>query len=374
MTTEKTTTAAAADRAWMERALELAERGAGRVNPNPLVGAVLVKDGRIIGEGWHERCGGWHAERNAFRNCTEDPEGSTLYVTLEPCCHYGKTPPCTEAVLEHRVARVVAALEDPNPLVAGKGLEQLRRAGVAVETGLCAEEARKQNRVFLKYIRTGMPWVVMKAAMTLDGRTAAFTGDSRWITSPEAREEVHRMRSRYPAILAGIGTVLADDPMLDCRLEGDFRQPVRFVADRRARLPLDSRLVRTAGRLRTVVLHAEEAPQDRLSALQRAGVETWCCSGPESFLRRMAAEGLDSVLLEGGSTLNASLLEAGLVDEACVFIAPKMIGGKDAPGPVGGTGLPRMSAAWALHSLEARQFGPDWCLSGLFRPAAGDER
>ena len=214
---------------YMNRAIALARKGTGWVNPNPLVGAVLVKDGRIIGEGWHERCGGLHAERNAFRNCRESAEGATLYVTLEPCCHYGKTPPCTEAVIENRIARVVVGLTDPNPLVAGKGIAQLRAAGIEVVAGVEEAAIRDLNRVFLKYITTGLPWVVLKTAMTLDGKIAAYTGDSKWVTGEAARHRVQEMRSEHMAIMAGIGTVRADDPLLNCRLEGDVRQPSGWI-------------------------------------------------------------------------------------------------------------------------------------------------
>ena len=215
----------------MNRARILADRGRGWVNPNPLVGAVIVKDGRIIGEGWHERYGGLHAERNAFKQCTEDPAGATLYVTLEPCCHYGKTPPCTEAVIENRIARVVVGLLDPNPLVAGKGIEMLRKAGIVVETGVEEEKLREQNRVFLKYITTRRPWIVMKTAMTLDGKIAAYTGDSHWVTGEESRKKVQEMRSVLMGIMVGSGTVKADDPLLNCRLKGEVRQPVRIIVD-----------------------------------------------------------------------------------------------------------------------------------------------
>ena len=231
----------ARDEAFMARALALAERGTGWTSPNPLVGAVIVKDGRIIGEGWHTACGQPHAEREALAACDEDPAGSTLYVTLEPCCHWGKTPPCTDAILEAGIARVVVGALDPNPLVAGQGCAQLREAGTVVETGVLEEGCRHLNEVFFHFITTGRPLVVLKYAMTLDGKAATRTGASRWITGPEARERVHRDRHRFAAIMVGIGTALADDPALTCRLEGGpWRQPLRIVVDSQGRLPLDA--------------------------------------------------------------------------------------------------------------------------------------
>lgn len=354
----------------MNRAIELAARGEGWVNPNPLVGAVLVKDGQVIGEGWHERYGGWHAERNAFGNCRVSPEGATLYVTLEPCCHHGKTPPCTEAVIGHGVARVVVGLLDPNPLVAGKGIAQLREAGIAVEAGVEEERIREQNRVFLKYITTRRPWVVMKTAMTLDGKIAAWTGDSRWVTGEEARQRVQRLRARWMGILVGSGTVVADDPLLTCRLEGEVRQPVRVVADSRAAIPLDAQLVRTAGVYRTAVAHTAAAPAEKLDALRQRGVETWLCGEEEGHVRladlldRFGAEGVDSVLLEGGGALNEAFLRQELVDEVWAFVAPKFIGGSAAKTPVEGRGFERMSEAVALRQVAVEQVGEDVLIRG----------
>lgn len=348
--------------------MELAQKGAGWVNPNPMVGAVIVREGRIIGEGWHKRCGDWHAERNALRDCCEDPSGATMYVTLEPCCHTGKTPPCTEAILEHRIARVVVGLQDPNPRVAGKGIRILEEAGVVVETGLLEDELREQNRVFLHYITTGLPWVVLKTATTLDGKIATATGSSRWITGGASREEVHRMRAQYPAILVGIGTVLADDPMLNCRLEGDFRQPIRLVADSMARIPCTSALVRTASEQRTVVVCGQKAPADRVEALRQQGVEVWVLPGErprvEDLARKAGDAGIDAILLEGGGTLNEAFLQEGLVREYCLFMAPKLVGGKDAPTAVEGKGILQMQDAWVLENLTVDRFGDDVCIRG----------
>lgn len=357
----------------MRRAIELAERGAGGVNPNPLVGAVIVREGRIIGEGWHERYGGLHAERNAFAACTEPTEGATLYVTLEPCCHHGKTPPCTEAVIDRGIARVVVGITDPNPLVAGKGIACLREAGIEVECGVCEEEIRRLNRVFLKYITTRIPWVTFKTAMTLDGKIASHTGDSRWVTGEPARALVQELRRIHPAILAGIGTVNADDPMLNCRLEGDIRQPVRIVADSHATIKTTSKLVTTAKQYPTLVVHTPEAPEEHLHALAEQGVELLCCHAREghvdcsAMLRALGERGIDAILLEGGGELAASLMEAHLIDEVYAFIAPKLIGGRDAKTPIEGTGFNRMAEAVTLSHTEVQCVGDDILVHGLIQ-------
>lgn len=351
---------------YMRRAMELAERGVGFTNPNPMVGAVIVKGGKVIGEGWHERCGEWHAERNAFRNCTVPAEGATMYVTLEPCCHYGKTPPCTEAIIEHGIARVVVGMEDPNPLVAGKGIALLREAGIEVVCGVEEEVLREQNRVFLKYISTKLPWVAMKTAMTLDGKIATRTGDSKWITGAEARAYVHELRHRFMAILVGIGTVVADDPLLNCRIEGrGVRQPIRVVVDSNARLSLDSQLVKTAGEYRTIVAHTRFAPEERVKALRETGVEMLLCKEKEglvdvrNLLELLGLSGIDSILLEGGGSLNYTFLSEGLADELYAFIAPKIVGGMNAKTPVEGAGMEKMADAINLELENVLNVGHD---------------
>lgn len=351
---------------YMRRAIELAERGVGFTNPNPMVGAVIVKGGKVIGEGWHERCGEWHAERNAFKNCTVPAEGATMYVTLEPCCHYGKTPPCTEAIIEHGIARVVVGMEDPNPLVAGKGIALLREAGIEVVCGVEEEALREQNRVFLKYISTKLPWVAMKTAMTLDGKIATRTGDSKWITGAEARAYVHELRHRFMAILVGIGTAVADDPLLNCRIEGrGVRQPIRVVVDSNARLSLDSQLVKTAGEYRTIVAHTRFAPEERVKALRETGVEMLLCKEKEglvdvrNLLELLGQSGIDSILLEGGGSLNYTFLSEGLADELYAFIAPKIVGGMNAKTPVEGAGMEKMADAINLELENVLNIGRD---------------
>ncbi|MDO4271011.1 MAG: bifunctional diaminohydroxyphosphoribosylaminopyrimidine deaminase/5-amino-6-(5-phosphoribosylamino)uracil reductase RibD [Eubacteriales bacterium] len=352
---------------YMHRALELARRGAGRVSPNPMVGCVIVKNGRVIGEGWHERCGGPHAERNALQSCAEDPAGASLYVTLEPCCHWGRTPPCTDAILENRIARVVIGCLDPNPLVAGKGAERLRQAGAAVETGVLEDECRRLNEVFFHYIRHKTPFVVLKYAMTLDGKIAACTGDSRWVTGEAARAHVHQTRNRLAGVMVGVGTVLADDPLLTCRMDGG-RNPVRIVCDSRARTPLDSRLIRTAREIPTVI--AVAAWNDRAAALKKAGAHIALCGDRDGhtdlaeLMRQLGAGGLDGILLEGGASLAFSALEAGLVRKVQAYIAPKLIGGAAAKTPVGGAGFAKMADALPLVNPAVTRLGDDFLLEG----------
>lgn len=356
---------------FMRRAIELAQRGEGAVNPNPLVGAVIVRNGRIIGAGWHEKWGAPHAERNALARCSEPAAGATVYVTLEPCCHHGKTPPCTDALIAAGVKRVVVAMLDPNPLVAGKGVEQLRKAGIEVESGLLEEEARYQNRVFLKYITEQRPWVVAKSAMTLDGKIATYTGDSKWVTGEEARKRVHQLRNQYMAIMVGRGTVEADDPMLNCRLDGNVCQPIRVIVDSSTSLRMDSNIVKSADKLRTIVAHTSKADGERIEKLRGAGIETICCSERESkvdlsdLMAQLAIKGIDSILVEGGGELNFSLYEQGLVDEVVCFVAPKIVGGSSAKSPVEGKGLELMAQALELCDVKCEMVGEDIMISGL---------
>ena len=303
------------DRAYMQEAIALAERGRGHTAPNPMVGCVIVKDGRTIGRGYHHRYGDLHAERDALAACAEDPAGATMYVTLEPCCHHGKQPPCTDAILAAGIARVVVGATDPNPLVGGRGIALLRSGGVAVEAGLLEAEIREQNRIFLKYITQKRPWVSLKVAMTLDGKIATADGDARWVSSEAARAFVQQLRGQRSGICVGAGTVRLDDPMLNCRAEG-YRDPVRILPDSAASLSPDSR-------------------------------------------SRLGALGIDSLLLEGGEALNGSFVAQGLVDEYYFFIAPKILGGQDAKTAVGGAGCARMADAQDLDIRSVEQIGPD---------------
>lgn len=362
----------------MQHAMTLARRGEGWVSPNPLVGAVIVRDGEVIAEGWHARYGDLHAERNAFRDADSrgiDCRGATIYVTLEPCCHHGHQPPCTEAIIEHGIRRVVMGLPDPNPLVAGKGVILLQEAGIEVD---CLspdlplyKELQHQNRIFLKFITTRMPWVTAKWAMTLDGKIASRTGDSKWVSSPESRQRVHLMRRRHKAIMCGIGTVLADDPMLNVRLPedvvpaDDIRQPIRIIADRHLRIPLDSQLVRTAHDIPLVIVASAEADKKKEEALVEAGAQVWHCGSAREIMERAGKENIDSILVEGGGILNESLLREGLIDEVTAFIAPKIIGGSEALSPVEGKGFGLMADAFQLKDVSVEQIGNDIMVSGL---------
>ena len=355
------------DQDYMRRAIALAKKGIGAVNPNPLVGAVIVKDGRIIAEGYHARYGELHAERSAIAALKESAEGATIYVTLEPCCHHGKQPPCTEAVLEQKIARVVIGSRDPNPLVAGKGAKILREAGVIVEEDFLREECDAINPVFFHYITTKTPYVVMKYAMTADGKIATKTGASKWITGEAARNEVQIMRYTYMGIMAGIGTVLADDPMLNVRLTGK-RSPVRIICDSNLRIPLESRICQSAREYPVIVAYARENP-DKIRALQTLGVESVYCPDErgtidlKKLMLLLGEKGIDSILLEGGGTLNDSALRAGIVNKIYAFVAPKIFGGEGAKSPVAGIGVELPNDGVRMKLNEVKQIGDDLLLS-----------
>lgn len=338
-----------AEERFMKRAIELAKQGAGWTAPNPLVGAVVVKNGRVIGEGYHRKYGELHAERNALAACSEDPAGATLYVTLEPCCHYGKTPPCTEIIIEKKIAKVVIGSRDPNPKVAGKGARILREHGIEVLEDYMREACDALNPVFFHYITTKTPYVVLKFAMTLDGKIATRTGASKWITGEAARNHVHQLRGRYAGILAGIGTVLADDPMLNCRIDG-AHQPLRIILDSHLRIPMGSRLVRSAKEYPLLIVCNEstrdrEEGASRIQKLEEAGAKVWTL--PEknghpdlnALMQRLGEEKIDSVLIEGGGTVNEAALKAHIVHHVYAYIAPKIFGGEDAKTPVEGSGI-----------------------------------
>ncbi|MDD4239167.1 MAG: bifunctional diaminohydroxyphosphoribosylaminopyrimidine deaminase/5-amino-6-(5-phosphoribosylamino)uracil reductase RibD [Desulfotomaculaceae bacterium] len=361
------------DKSNMKLALKLAARARGRTSPNPMVGAVVVKDGNIVGRGFHQKAGTPHAEIHALKEAGPKAKGATLYVTLEPCCHHGRTGPCTEAVIQAGIARAVVAMADPNPLVAGKGLKRLEEAGISVNLGILEEEARQLNEVFLKYIATRLPFVVAKAAVSLDGKIATRSGKSRWITGPEARAYGHRLRDRYDAILVGIGTILADDPALTARLPGQrSRDPVRVVLDSRGRTPPKARVLDQQSEAPTIIAVTSDAPAERLAALRGEGAEVVVVNaGPRvdllELMKLLGAREITSVLIEGGAAVHGSALEAGIVDKAAWFIAPKIIGGSEAPGPVGGFGVDDPAEAAELERLKVRRLGKDFCLEGYFK-------
>lgn len=353
------------DQIGMARALALAGQGRGLTSPNPMVGALIVRDGLPVGEGVHRRAGSPHAEVEALKAVGPRAEGACLYVNLEPCVHRGRTPPCVDAILAAGIRRVVVGCLDPNPLVNGRGVERLREAGVEVTVGVREDEARALNRAFFKFIATDRPFVTLKAALTLDGKIAAWDGNSRWITGEEARTEVHRMRAGADAILVGIETVLRDDPELTVRLpDVGPREPLRVVADSRLRTPPDARVLRAGTPGRTVIACVAGAPAEAARALRARGVEVLDCPARDgrvdldALLAELARRGVVSLLAEGGGELNASLLEAGLVDRVAFFVAPAVLGGRGAPGPVGGSGR-GLKEALRLGPLEVRRVGPD---------------
>ena len=348
---------------YMRRAIALAKNGEGRTNPNPLVGAVLVKNNEIIGEGFHQKYGGLHAEREALKNCEENgnsAEGATLYVTLEPCCHFGKQPPCTQAIVEAGIRRVVVGSRDPNPLVHGKGNSFLREQGIEVTEDFLKDECDALNPIFFHYISTRTPYVALKYAMTADGKTASKTGKSKWITGEKSRLFVHQLRNRYSCILAGIGTVLADNPLLTSRIPGG-RNPVRIICDSKLRIPLDCNIVKTAKEIPTIIACCQE--NEKKSALEKSGCEVLCFPGKngvdlKKLTETLGERSLDSILIEGGSEIHYSALEAGIVQHIYAFTAPKIFGGK-AKTPVEGEGIELPENCFQLELERIEKIGDD---------------
>ena len=348
---------------YMRMAIEEAKKGEGFTNPNPMVGAVIVKDGRILSKDYHHKYGEYHAERNAILNCKENMDGAELYVTLEPCCHQGKTPPCTDIILESGITKIYIGANDPNPLVAGKGIQLLRQRGKEVVTGICEKECLDLNRIFFHYIAHKTPYVVMKYAMTADGKIATHTGASKWITGEAARERVQQSRHKYMGIMVGIGTVLADDPKLTCRLEGK-RTPVRIICDTGLKTPLTSEVVKTADRIPTILATAVMEQKRMEPYLQRGcQVITLPLDGSHIDLRilmqKLGELGIDSVLLEGGGMLNYSALCSGIVHAVEMYIAPKLFGGAYAKTPVSGEGVTLPEHAFSLSNPKIEQIGED---------------
>jgi diaminohydroxyphosphoribosylaminopyrimidine deaminase / 5-amino-6-(5-phosphoribosylamino)uracil reductase len=355
------------DSAMMNRAIALARRGEGFVEPNPMVGCVIVGDGVVVGDGWHQRFGGPHAEVEALRAAGGLAAGATMYVSLEPCCHQGKTPPCTEGILAAGVSRVVAAIKDPFPKVAGGGLARLADAGVAVEVGLQEAEARDLNAPYLKLLATGRPWVIAKWAMTLDGKIATRSGASQWISGEASRQVVHRLRGRVDGIIIGRRTAEIDDPLLTARPEGERprRVATRVVLDSQAKLSSSSNLVRTAKDCPTLIAVGPDALEANVQQLMDAGCEVFTCSAMThrerlmGVLNELGRRRMTNLLIEGGGVLLGSLLDAGQIDEVHIFIAPKLIGGMNAPSPVGGPGVEKMAEAIALSAPIVEQIGSD---------------
>ena len=359
------------DNQYMKEAMELAENARGRTSPNPLVGAVIVKDGKIIGKGYHKIHGDHHAEVNAFNTQWESAEGATLYVTLEPCFHYGKTPPCVDRVIKEGISRVVIGLKDPNPLVAGKSIEKLRHHGIDVTLGLLEEELKEQNRIFLKYIKTQRPYTLIKTAMSLDGKIATASGESRWITGEKARGYVHTLRDQMSGIMVGVGTVMEDNPSLTTRLKDkEGKDPDRIVVDTRGRIPLTSKILHLGSKGKTIIASTELMERDKKKALEDLGATV--LMNPiknervdlKHLFQKLGEAQIDSLLVEGGATLNFSLIEEALADRIMSFIAPKIIGGESAKTPIGGRGILRMEDVISLKNIQYKHFGEDFMIQG----------
>jgi diaminohydroxyphosphoribosylaminopyrimidine deaminase/5-amino-6-(5-phosphoribosylamino)uracil reductase len=360
----------------LERAIGLALNGIGRANPNPVVGAVIAEDGRVIGEGWHAELGGAHAEVNAIDACGDaDLRGATLYVSLEPCCHHGRTPPCTDAILAAGIRRVVVGSDDPTERASGRGLGILRDEGVevVVADGELSHRARLLNQAFRKHARTGRPWVLFKSAMTLDGKVATRDGDSKWISGVESRELAHHWRASVDAVVIGIGTALTDDPQLTARVENVHRQPRRVVFDSLARLPLSSQLVCLTSEVPLIIVVSRAAARTETDALEAAGAEVIVATGENeqarvrSALDQLGGHGIASILLEGGPHLAGAFLDAGEIDEVRLFLAPMLLGGRSARDPLEGEGVERIAEAISALTLDCERVGEDLLISARLR-------
>lgn len=358
----------------MRRAISLARKGSGWVNPNPMVGALLVRDDRIISEGFHDHFGGPHAEVEVFSNAVEPVDGATLFVTLEPCIHHGKTPPCAPLIVEKGIKKVIIGMEDPNPLVKGAGIAYLRQHGIEVEAGILEKDCRKLNESFIHYITTGLPYVLLKSAMTLDGKTASVTRASRWITGESSRKLVHALRQQYSAIMAGADTILQDDPMLNVRLGRKAgRDPVKVIADSSARVPLTARIFQHNPQLVILAVTALADPE-KLKSMERLGAQVILCPLKDNrvdlvyLMKALGIMGIDSVMLEGGSTLAYTALREGIVNKVMNFMAPKILGGAMAPTPVGGAGIENMEDAIPLYDMAWKKSGRDLIVEAYLNP------
>jgi len=352
----------------MRLALSEAKKGVGKTAPNPAVGCVIVRDGEVVGKGWHKKAGTPHAEVHALRAAGELAAGADAYVTLEPCSHFGKTPPCAKALIEARVGRVFVAMVDPNPLVSGRGIKMLQDAGIEVEVGLLEAESREINRPFVKWIRTKRPYVVLKSAITLDGKSATATGDSKWVTCDRSRREVHRLRGRLDAIMVGVGTVIKDDPLLTCRVPGG-KDPLRIIVDSTLRIPRHAALFSLRSEAKTVIATCC-ADLARIDAVAAHGVEVLVCSekdgrvDPDDLLTKLGERGVQSILLEGGSHLAGAFLRAGLIDRCMLFLAPKLVGGAGM-GLFAGAGVNLMADAIRLEEMKVKRIGVDLLVEGV---------
>lgn len=359
---------------YMKMALALAEKGRGFTSPNPMVGAVVVKDGRVVGKGFHAAAGKAHAEVNAIADAGPCAENATLYVTLEPCNHTGRTPPCTERILESGIRRVAAAMRDPNPNVAGGGIAYLRQNGIEVSVGMCESEARTLNECFIKYVRTQRPFVILKCASTLDGQIATRTGDARWVSGVESRHHVHLLRHSVDAIMVGIGTVLADNPSLTTRLkDGRGRDPVRIILDSHLSVPEDAKVLRVKSDSDTIIFSGSAASEDKKARIEEKGVRVLHSPLKDGtidllpLMERLGAMGISSLLIEGGGRLIASAIASGIVDKILIFYAPKLMGGNDGVSICMGKGAASMSRCISVERMDVERFGDDVLIQGYIK-------
>lgn len=354
----------ASDSQFMRQAIDISRRGEGGVEPNPMVGCVIVRDGRVLGEGWHQKFGGPHAEVDALQACDEPVAGATAYVSLEPCSHTGKTPPCCDALIKARIAKVVVACLDPNPDVAGNGIRKLQQAGIEVTTGVLRDEAGRVLAPYLKRTTQGLPWVIAKWAMTIDGKIASASRDSQWISNERSRMIVHHIRGRVDAILVGRGTALADDPLLTARPPGP-RTPLRIVLDSAGKIPLDSKLLKTARKFPTLIAVGPNADAQSIESITSSGCEVWQSDQRQpddrltELLKELAQRGMTSILVEGGSEILGSFHAIDQIDEVHCFIGPKILGGRDAKTPIGGVGHSRMNVATGMDLQHVESIGDD---------------
>ncbi len=365
------------DEQFMQEALALAAQARGRTSPNPMVGSVVVKDGRVVGRGYHAKAGAPHGEVVALEDAGAQARGATLYITLEPCCHFGpfkRTPPCTKAIIAAGIRRVVAAMRDPNPLVSGKGLEELRQAGIDVKLPVLETEAAALNEVFITYITTKRPFVLLKVAASLDGKTATVTGESRWITNERSRMLVHQLRDQVDGVMVGINTVLRDDPLLTTRLPGGGgRDPMRIIVDTHLRMPCEARVLTASTTASTLIATTPAAPREKRLQLEAAGAQVIVIEGEgpgvplRPLMEQLGAMQVTSILLEGGGELHSSALRAGIVDKVWYFLAPKLIGGRAAPPAIGGEGFARLEEAVTLERMQVRPLDGDLLIEGYVR-------
>lgn len=361
---------------YMKRVIELALLAKGRTSPNPMVGALIVKGGKIVGEGYHKKAGTPHAEINALDEAGKSARDGIMYINLEPCCHHGRTPPCTKSLIKSGLKKIVVGMVDPNPLVSGKGIKELKEAGIKVSVGLLEKECRKINEIYIKHITTGMPFVLLKVAMSLDGKIATHTKESKWITGKPARERVYQLRDEMDAVMVGIGTVLQDDPNLTVALKKRrVNNPIRIIVDSSLRIPLDANVLKSPnkGGIRTIIATTNRADDKKIAALKEKGVDVLIIEGSEEkvnlikLMKELGKREITSVMLEGGSELNSSAIEDGIVDKVMFFIAPRIIGGKDSVPSIGGKGIVKLEDSLNIRDVHIDRIGSDIVVEGYLQ-------